>query len=105
MKSAVVRVPSEVCAPTKGLKPSAQGFNPGYSPGFQPWEPSKSTVRPEGARDAGTRLRSHLFTAQKSECATRTCDNWSIEPHFRLVRRFDLAPLQGASLLVNDSQG
>ena len=28
-----------------------------------------------------------------------------ISPHFRLVRTFDLAPLQGASLLVNDSQG
>ncbi len=38
------------------------------SPGFQPWETSKSTVRPEGARDAGTRLRSHLLR-RKSKSA------------------------------------
>ncbi len=31
--------------------------------------------------------------------------NWTIGPRFRLVRTFDLAPLQGASLLVVDSQG
>ncbi len=43
--------------------------------------------------------------AQKSEGAIGTCYNWTVGPRFRLVRTFDLAPLQGASLLVDDSQG
>jgi hypothetical protein len=39
------------------------------------------------------------MAAQKLECAIGTCDNRTIGPR-HLVRTFDLAPLQGASLLV-----
>jgi hypothetical protein len=66
------------------------------------------------------------ITAQKSECEIGMCYNWIIGSRFRLARTFDLAPLQhlqpggpgvfpkrryevtpyeGASLLVDDSQG
>jgi hypothetical protein len=58
------------CPEAEGAQPSAEWhsvkaesgivFAPkpegamGFSPGFQPWEPSKQTVRPERARDAYT---------------------------------------------------
>jgi hypothetical protein len=46
------------------------------------------------------------IATQKSEYAIETCYHWTIGPTSALlVRRFDLAPLQGASLWVVGSQG
>jgi hypothetical protein len=75
------------------------------SPGFQPWEPSKLTVRPERARDAGTdEARTLLPRQRQSAQLERAAIGLLI--CFRLLRTFDLAPLrQGASLWVVGSQG
>jgi len=43
------------------------------------------------------------IAAQKSEYAIETCYHWTYSA--LLVRGFDLAPLQGASLWVVGSQG
>jgi hypothetical protein len=42
---------------------------------------------------------------QKSEYAIGTCYNWTIGPASVLLGRSIWRPLQGASLLVDDSQG
>jgi hypothetical protein len=55
-------------------------------------------------REMWVQMKLAPMAAQKLECAIGTCDNWTIGPR-RLVRTFDLAPLQGASLLVDNSQG
>ena len=69
----------------QGLQDSAQGFNPG--------NPQNKRFALKG-REIGYPVKVAKIAAQKSECVTRTCDNWPIGPHFRLVRTFDLVPLQ-----------
>jgi hypothetical protein len=80
----------------KGLQDSAQGFNPG--------NPQNKWFALKG-RDM--RLRANLAThcGAKSQGAIETGYNWPLDPYFHLVRTFDLAPLQGASLWLVGSQG
>ncbi len=76
----------------QGRQNSAQGFNPGnphnkrfaLMKGREMWVPDKLAP----------------IATQKSGCAIGTFYNWTIGLRFRLVRTFDLAPFQGASLWV-----
>jgi hypothetical protein len=72
----------------KGLQNSALGFNPG--------NPQNKQFALKG-REMGTRSSSHLLPRKKNEYAIGT-------PSFGLVRTFDLASIQGASLWVVGSQ-
>jgi hypothetical protein len=65
----------------------------GLSPGFQPWEPQKKMVRPEGA--TGYQMSFVSIVAQDESAQLQ---GTPIGPYFRDVGKFDLA-LQGASLM------
>ena len=80
----------------QGLQNSAQGFNPG--------NPQNKRFALKG-REMRVPKKLGFIAAQKSACAIGTCCNCTAGSRFRLVRTFDLAPLRGASLLVDDSQG
>jgi hypothetical protein len=45
------------------------------------------------------------IATQKSECAIGTRENWTIEPASALLGRSIWRHIQGASFLVDDSQG
>jgi hypothetical protein len=66
----------------------------GLSPGFQPWEPQKKLLRPEGA--TGYQMSLVSIVAQNESARLQSAP---IGPYFRVVSKFDLAPLQGASLM------
>ena len=74
---------------------SAQGFNPGNPPNKRFALKGREMRVPDEAR---------TYCRAKSDFAIGTCDNWTIGPRFAL-RRSIWRPLQGASLLVDDSQG
>jgi hypothetical protein len=80
----------------KGLQDSAQGFNPG--------NPQNKWFALKG-REMRLRDKSRTDCGAKSQCAIETCYNWPLDPYFHLVRTFDLAPFQGASLWLVGSQG
>jgi hypothetical protein len=72
----------------KGLQDSAQGFNPGNRQ--NKWFALK-----------GREMR--LRDKSRSHCGAKS--QGAINPYFHLVRTFDLAPFQGASLWLVGSQG
>ncbi len=80
----------------QGLQNSAQGFNPG---------------NPQNKRFALKGREMRVPDEARTYCRAKVrVRNWDVRQldhrtPFRLVRTFDLAPLQGASLLVDDSQG
>ena len=103
--------------PREGLQNSAQVINPGNPQDKRFALTRRSLVAPgwKNTRSAGLEVlkeremrvpdEGRTYSRAKIRLRNWTSDNWTIEPHFRLVRTFDLALLQGAWLLVNGSQG
>ena len=81
----------------QGLQNSAQGFNPGNP------QNKRFALKLKG-REMRVPDQACTYCRAKSESQLGRAQ-LDHPPHFRLVRTFDLAPLQGASLLVDDSQG
>jgi hypothetical protein len=80
----------------KGLQDSTQGFNPGNHQ--NKWFALKG-------REMRLRDNSRTHCGKKSQGAIETCYSCPLDAYFHLVRTFDLAPFQGASLRVVGSQG
>jgi hypothetical protein len=80
----------------QGLQSSAQGFNPG--------NPQNKRFAMKG-REMRVPDEARTHTAQKSERAIGMCSIGPSDPASILLGRSIRRPLQGASLLVNDSQG
>jgi hypothetical protein len=78
----------------KGLQDSALGFNPGY--------PQNKRFALKGGR-CGYQMKLAPIAAQSQNCNVLQLDHRT--PASALLGRSIWRPLQGASLLVGDSQG